>query len=134
MKEELDEAYAVFLRMIQQKQPDVVFCCYRSPHPTKYKNFQCIGIGRTRDYQVTVQGQRYTCVNGFHPSYALNHLEDKSALRSLFIIEATQAFCRANGTWRESSWMADVRENCAAIAQMNKEGKRLFLILCLLFS
>jgi hypothetical protein len=128
-EEELDEAYAIFLHMIQQKQPDVVFCCYRSPHPTKYKDFQCIGIGRTRDYHVTVQGQRYTCVNGFHPSYALNYLEDKSALRSLFIIEATQAFSRANGTWKESSWMTDVRKNCAAIVQIDKQGKRLFPIL-----
>jgi len=122
----LDEAYAVFLDMIQQKQPDVVFCCYRSPHSTKYKDFHCIGIGRTRDYQVTVQGQLYTCVNGFHPSYALNFVEDESELRSLFIIEATQAFRRANGTWRKSSWMTDVRENFAAIVQT---GKRLFLIL-----
>lgn len=71
--------------MIQQKQPDVVFCCYRSPHSTKYKDFQCIGIGRTRDYRVTVRGQCYTCVNGFHPSYALNYLEDESSLRSLFM-------------------------------------------------
>lgn len=128
-EEELDEAYAIFLQMIQQKQPDVVFCCYRSPHSTKYKDFQCIGIGRTRDDQVTVQGQRYTCVNGFHLSYALNYLEDKSALRSLFIIEATQAFRRANGTWTESSWMTDVREDCAAIVQIGIKGKRLFPIL-----
>jgi hypothetical protein len=129
---ELDEAYDKFLDMIQQKQPDVVFCCYRSPHLTKYKDFQCIGIGRTRDYQVTVQGQRYTCVNGFHPSYALNYLEDKSELRTLFIIEATQAFRRVNGTWIESSWMTDVRENCAAIVQIDIEGK--ILIPILLFS
>ncbi|MCJ1360603.1 MAG: hypothetical protein MMC33_010611 [Icmadophila ericetorum] len=122
-EEELDEAYAIFLDMIQQKQPDVVFCCYRSPHSTKYKDFQCIGIGRTRDYPVTVQGQSYTCVNGFHPSYALNFLEDKSALRSLFIIEATQAFRRANGTWRESSWMTDVRKNCAAIVEIDTKDK-----------
>lgn len=128
-EEELDEAYAIFLHMIQQKQPDVVFCCYRSPHPNKYKDFQCIGIGRTRDYQVTVQGQRYTCVNGFHPSYALSYLEDRSALRSLFTIEATQAFHRANSTWRESSWMTDVRENCAAIVQKDIKGRRLFPIL-----
>jgi hypothetical protein len=121
-EDELDEAYAIFLHMIQQKQPDVVFCCYRSPHSTKYKGFQCIGIGRTRDYEVTVQGQRYTCVNGFHPSYALNYLEDKSALRNLFIVEATQAFRRANGTWTESSWMTDVRENCAAIVQRDIKG------------
>jgi hypothetical protein len=124
-EEQLDEAYAKFLDMIQQKQPDVVFCCYRSPHPTKYKDFQCIGIGSTHD-QVTVRGQRYTCVNGFHPSYALNYLEDKSALRSLFIIEATQAFRRVNGTWTESTWMTDVRENCAAIVQIDIAGKRLF--------
>ncbi|KAF2259624.1 hypothetical protein CC78DRAFT_591810 [Lojkania enalia] len=123
-EENLDEAYAIFLRMIEQKQPDVVLCCYRSPHSTKYKDFQCIGIGRTRDYQVTVQGQRYTCVNCFHPSYALNYLEDKSALRSLFIIEATQAFRRANGTWRESSWMTHVRENCAAIVQIDLEDRQ----------
>lgn len=130
-EEALDEAYAIFLDMIQQKQPEVVFCCYRSPHPTKYKDFQCVGIGRTRDYQVTVQGQLYTCVNGFHPSYALNYLEDKSALRSLFIIEAMHAFRRANGTWRESSWMTDVRENCAAIVRIDMQSKRLFPVLFL---
>ncbi|KAF2259629.1 hypothetical protein CC78DRAFT_571764 [Lojkania enalia] len=123
-EEELDEAYDLFLRMIEQKQPDVVLCCYRSPHSTKYKDFQCIGIGRTRDCQVTVRGRRYTCVNCFHPSYALNYLEDKSELRSLFIIEATQAFRRANGTWRERSWMTKVRENCAAIVQMDFEDKQ----------
>lgn len=128
-QDQLDEAYAVFLDMIEQKQPDVVFCCYRSPHSTKYKDFQCIGIGRTHDYQVTVNGQRYTCVNGFHPSYALNFLEDKSALRSLFMIEATQAFRRAVGPWTESSWMTDVRENCAAIVQTDIKGQRLFPIL-----
>ncbi|KAF2278991.1 uncharacterized protein EI97DRAFT_431208 [Westerdykella ornata] len=123
-EEELDEAYAIFLHMIHQKQPDVVFCCYRSPHPTKYKHFQRIGIGRTRDHPVTVQGQRYTCVNGFHPSYALNYLEDKSALRRLFVIEATQALRRANGTWEEKPWMTDVRENCAAIVQKDIEDKQ----------
>jgi hypothetical protein len=119
----LDEAYAVFISMIQQKQPDVVLCCYRSPHPTKYKDFQCIGVGRTRDYQVTVHGKRYTCVNSFHPSYALNHFEDKSALRSLFIMEATQAFRRANGTWRHNVWMNDVRDMCADIVKTDTEGK-----------
>ncbi|KAF2259628.1 hypothetical protein CC78DRAFT_57270 [Lojkania enalia] len=123
-EEELDEAYAIFLYMIEQKQPDVVLCCYRSPHSTKYKDFQCIGIGRTRDCQVTVRGRRYTCVNCFHPSYALNYLEDKSELRSLFIIEATQAFRRANGTWRESSWMSGVRDDCAVIAQRFREDQR----------
>jgi hypothetical protein len=97
--------------------------------PSKYKDFQCIGIGRTRDCQVTVKGQRYTCVNGFHPSYALNYLEDKSALRSLFIMEATQAFRRAIGTWTESSWMTDAREKCAAIVKIAIRGRRLFLIL-----
>jgi hypothetical protein len=126
-EEKLDEAYAEFIHMIQQKQPNVIFCCYRSPHPTKYKNFQGIGIGRTRDYRVTVQGQSYTCVNGFHPSYALSHLEDKSELRGLFIMEATQAFRRANGTWREHSWMKNVRDNCAEIVQIYK-GSRLFPI------
>lgn len=123
-EEELDEAYAIFLNMIRQKQPDVVFCCYRSPHSTKYKDFQCIGIGRTRDDQVPLQGQRYTCVNGFHPSYALNYLEDKSALRSLFIMEATQAFRRVNGTWTERPWMANVRQNCATIVRLDIKGKR----------
>jgi len=122
---ELDEAYAVFLEMIQKKQPDVVFCCYRSPHPTKYKDFEGVGIGGTRDYPVTVKGQSYTCVNGFHPSYALHYYEDRSELRRLFIIEATQAFRRANGTWRESSWMTDVRKTCAAIVKAHKEGNRL---------
>jgi hypothetical protein len=124
----LDEGYAVFISMIQQKQPDVVLCCYRSPHPTKYKDFQCIGIGRTRDFQVTVQGKRYTCVNSFHPSYALNHFEDKSALRSLFIMEATHAFRRANGTWRPNHWMDDVRGTCADLVKADIEGKRSFPI------
>jgi hypothetical protein len=123
---ELDEAYDIFLHMIQQKQPDVVFCCYRSPHSTKYKDFESIGIGRPHGYEATVQGHRYTCVNGFHPSYALNYLEDKSELRSLFIIEATQAFRRANGTWRESSWMTNVRDNCAAIVKIDNKGKGRF--------
>lgn len=30
-EEKLDEAYDKFLNMIQQKQPDVVFYCYRQP-------------------------------------------------------------------------------------------------------
>jgi hypothetical protein len=122
----LDEAYGVFINMIQQKQPDVVLCCYRSPHSTKYKDFQCIGVGRTRDYQVTVRGKRYTCVNSFHPSYALNHFEDKSALRSLFIMEATQAFRRANGTWTQYMWMNDLREICADIVKTDIEGNTPF--------
>jgi hypothetical protein len=121
-EEELDNSYAMFLRMIQQKQPDVVLCCYRSPHLTKYRDINGIGIGRTRKSQVALDGQHYTCVNAFHPSYALNHLEDKSALRSLFMIETTQAFHRANGTWRESSWMTGVRKECAAIVQDNFKG------------
>jgi len=128
-EEELDDAYAIFLEMIQKKQPDVVFCCYRSPHPTKYKDFEGVGVGGTRDYPVTVKGQSYTCVNGFHPSSALHYYEDRSELRSLFIIEATQAFRRANGTWRESSWMTDVRKTCAAIVKEHKEGNILFPIL-----
>ncbi|KAN0091716.1 hypothetical protein V8E51_017563 [Hyaloscypha variabilis] len=123
-EEELDEAYAIFLEMIQKKQPDVVFCCYRSPHPTKYKDFEGVGVGGTRDYPVTVKGQSYTCVNGFHPSSALHYYEDRSELRSLFIIEATQAFRRANGTWRESSWMTDVRKTCAAIVKEHKEDEQ----------
>jgi hypothetical protein len=118
-----------FSEMIQKKQPDVVFCCYRSPHSTKYKDFEGVGVGGTRDYPVTVKGQSYTCVNGFHPSMALHYYEDRSELRTLFIIEATQAFVRANDTWRESSWMTDVRKNCAAIVKEHKEGNRLFPIL-----
>lgn len=128
-EEELDEAYALFLKMIQKKQPDVVFCCYRSPHSTKYKDFEGVGIGGTHDYPVTVKGQSYTCVNGFHLSSALHYFEDRSELRSLFIIEATQAFRRANDTWRESSWMTDVRKTCAAIVKAHKKGNRLFPIL-----
>jgi len=119
----LDEAYDIFLDMIRQKQPDVIFCCYQSPHPAKYKHFQCIGVGRTRNYQVTYQNQRYTCVNGFHPSYALHYLEDRSELRSLFIMETTQAFRRANGTWRESAWMKEARESCADIVQIDRDAR-----------
>jgi hypothetical protein len=117
----LDEAYAIFLQMIQQKQPDVVFCCYRSPHSTRYRDFASIGIGRVRD-EATV-GQRYTRVNSFHPSYALNHVEDESALRSLFILEASQAFRRANNTWTPGSWMTDVRRKGAAIVHRETKGK-----------
>lgn len=127
-EEDLDEAYAIFLAMIQQKQPDVIFCCYRSPHLTKYKDFQGIGVGHTRDSQVAFQDQSYTCVNGFHPSYALNYLEDKSALRNLFIVEATQAFMRASDNWTESSWMSKLRDQCSAIVRVDEKGRRLFMV------
>ena len=115
-EKKFDEAYDIFLNIIQQKQSDVVFCCYRSPHSIKYKDFQCIGIGHIRDYPATFQGQRYTCVNGFHPSYAFNYFENESSLRSLFIIELTKSFCQANDTWKES-WMTSVRNKCAAIVK-----------------
>jgi hypothetical protein len=125
-EDELDKAYAIFLRMIQQKQPDVVFCCYRSPHPTKYRDFQCNGIRHTGEYEVSFQGKHYTCVCGFHPSSALNYLEDKSALRTTFIVQATQAFRRANGTWRASSWMIEVRKDYATIIKNDIRGMSLF--------
>lgn len=123
-EEALDEAYTTFLDMIKQKQPDVVFCCYKSPHSTKYTEFHCIGIGNVHNFPVTLQRRSYTCVNGFHPSYALNHLEDKSVFRSLYIMEATQAFRRANGTWKESLWMNELREDCAAMTKADRESER----------
>jgi hypothetical protein len=100
--------------MIEKKQPDVILCCYRSRHATKYKEFEGNGVGRTPAcFQSIVQGR----------SYVLNHVEDKSALRTLFILEAMQAFRRANGTWTESFWMDDVRGYCAAIVKQEKPGK-----------
>jgi hypothetical protein len=126
-EEQLDQAHAVFLDMIEEKQPDVIFCCYQVSGSNKYGEFRSMGVGKTREYSVTFRGRSYTCVNGFHPSFALNHLEDKAGLRTLFILEATKAFRLANGTWRESSWMTDVRDNGAAIAKQKIDGKPLLL-------
>jgi hypothetical protein len=125
-KKSLDEAHDIFLHMIEQKQPKVVFSCFRSPHFIHYRTFHCIGVGRTRDFQVPFKDRRYTCVNGFHPSYAINHREDNSALRSLFTIELAHAFRQANGTWKTSDWMKDVRKRCADIFKADEKGKIFF--------
>jgi hypothetical protein len=112
-EDELDEAYAIFLKMVEEKQPDIIFCCYRSPHRTKFKEFESVGVGRTRNQPVIFRGHEYTCVNGFHPSYAMNYLSDRSILRKLFIAEATQAFYRANESWIEPPWIKKLRLDCS---------------------
>lgn len=39
-------------------------------------------------------------------------------------MDATQAFYLARGIiWKADSWMADVRENCSAIVQIDGQGK-----------
>lgn len=116
-QKELDEAYAVFLEMIEKKQPDVILCCYRSSHSTKYQDFEAGGIGQVFP---STQRRQYMCVNAFHPSYALNHVGGNAALRTLLLLEAAQAFHRAYGTWRESLWMDNIRKYCADIVREEK--------------
>jgi hypothetical protein len=122
-EEELDEAYMLFLNMIREKQPDVVLCCYQSPHSNKYTEFESIGVGVTRDSPAVYKGKVYTCVNSFHPSYALTYREDNSPLRKLFLVEAAHAFRLVNRDWKESPWMTDLRKHCVVSRAMDQKGK-----------
>ena len=95
---QFDEAYNTFLMMVNAKEPDVILCCYQSPHDTKYKHFQSRGVKISDNFLVALGGREYLCINGFHPSYAINHNKTSSVLRSLLIAKISQAFFLVNGS------------------------------------
>ena len=110
---EYEEAYDVCREMIQAKQPDVVLCCYRSPDITKFDLLYSLGVGKMHAARTRLHDQfRWIPVNAFHPSYAVNYNKGESCFRTLYMVEALQAFHKFNGTWTERIWMDQLRSFC----------------------
>ena len=120
---EYDEAYNVCREMTQQKQPDVVLCCYQSPDTTKFNLLYSLGVGKMRTYDVRLGDRLCKPVNAFHPSYAVNYNKSESCFRSLYMLEALQAFHKVNGTWTEREWMSQLRSFCKDRAKELVRGK-----------
>ena len=120
---EYGEAYNVCKEMIQQKQPDVVLCCYQSPDTTKFKLLYSLGVGKMRTSRVRLGDRFCIPVNAFHPSYAVNYNKGESCFRTLYMLEALKAFYEFNGTWTESKWMDQLRSFCMKRAKDLVIGK-----------
>jgi hypothetical protein len=111
-----EKAFKVFEEMVFEKQPDVVLCCYQSPDPAKFNLLQSLGVGKTQPKMIL--GDRLCIpVNAFHPSYAMNYNRSESCFRTLYMLEALQAFHEFNGTRKESEWMNSLRRICQARAK-----------------
>ena len=119
---EYDEAYSVYKEMIQEKQPHVVLCCYKSPDKTKFKLLYSIGVGMTREFPVKLKVGSCIAVNGFHPSYAVNYNRTESCFRTLYMLEMLKAH-RINQNWTDQEWMNQLRTFCRGRVNDLMRGK-----------
>ena len=108
--EQFDEAYETFLMMVSAKEPDLILCCYQSPHDTKYTLFQSRGVRSCENFRARLDGREYFCVNGFHPGYAINHNKTSSVLRNLLTAKISHAFCLADGSNRLDTLVVDLSD------------------------
>jgi hypothetical protein len=115
-------AYQIFEKMIHEKQPDVVLCCYQSPDPAKFNMPQSLGVGKTLSSKERFGDRICIPVNAFHPSYAINYNRSESCFRTLYILQALLAYHVCNGTEKEREWMRPLRLLCQAKAAVLSKG------------
>ncbi|RYC78475.1 hypothetical protein BFJ63_vAg18651 [Fusarium oxysporum f. sp. narcissi] len=133
----LRESFRASGRAICDKEPDVLLCAGKIWLPRVGKNddrkgdawrFESIGVGERFDSIAKLlskarirheDGGLVTIrrVNGFHPSYAVNHLPHVGVLRQLQILTGAETCGMLRGDWEEKEWMDELRRNCQKISK-----------------
>ncbi|KAM5528578.1 hypothetical protein FOXYSP1_19059 [Fusarium oxysporum f. sp. phaseoli] len=133
----LRESFKASGRAISDKEPDVLLCAGKIWLPRVGKNddrkgdawrFESIGVGERFDSiaklpsKVRIRhedGGLVTIlrVNGFHPSYAVNHHPHVGVLRQLQILTGAETCGMLRGDWEEKEWMDELRRNCQKISK-----------------
>ena len=112
------------------KEPDVVLCSGKIWLGQQHKwckgvawMLESIGVGNTfgRYQEVRLKQNRdftkIQRVNGFHPSYALNHNPENSCLRQLLALVVAETCAVARGErWENETWMDSIRYDCENIS------------------
>lgn len=111
-------SHDTFQNMIQQKQPQVVLCCWQIPTSSASHIGMLVksdGIGRQWPSKSILIGEQWSVirVNSFHPSFSINRNPSESCFRELFILEFAKALGHWSGGWGgEKDWMAELRSSC----------------------
>lgn len=122
--DELVRAFRASTEAVCGKKPDVVLCAGRFYHKYEQqkgqaKNLESLGVGFVYLNAANLHGDTgdvsITRVNGFHPSYAVNHRPELSELRQLLILTVVETCTKlmAMDEWDEKPWMKELREVCA---------------------
>lgn len=116
------QSQKTFLHALEAKRPEVVISCFRTKTNIDFlEKLQSQGIGRGPPFQrmrFPKSGHEFTKVNAFHPSYAVNRMRFDGCFRRLLVLEFSQAFARAHGTWTEEPWMDKLRKECTRNAAL----------------
>ncbi|RYO81428.1 hypothetical protein DL764_009768 [Monosporascus ibericus] len=126
LSNEAKRAYNTFISMVEAKEPEVLFACWRI-HGQDDLSFSGKGPGKTNQvHSLTLpNGHVVRVVNGFHPSYVANYCPNESCFRRLFAMELCKALCELNTAWQEDNWMDDLRRTCRErTLQLMKEKGR----------
>lgn len=122
--QEWETASSRCTQIVYGKNPAVILCTGRINAPKRHdfrkrnmRLFEKITIGSS--FRISHIGeQRQICrVNGFHPSYAMNHHPIHSTLRQLLLLEVAHTCGVARGDWREEPWMDEIRNACSILSQ-----------------
>jgi len=121
---EMRMAYEIFLKMVREKKPDVIFCAWQAPEMFEDLQYSSKGVGAVNGTEIAVvDGHPIKLINAFHPSYAINYHSNESCFRQLFLLEMAKAFGEQNGRWLEDPWMQMLRAYCRQRASDLAKGQ-----------
>lgn len=112
LSKEATDAYSTFITMLEAKQPEVVFACWRVKDLDLFFSGKGLGVTNQVESLSLSNGHVVRVVNGFHPSYTANFYPNESCFRRLFTMELCKAFCEMNTAWHEEKWMGFLRSKC----------------------
>jgi hypothetical protein len=141
--ETLRESFRASAQVILEKEPSVLLCAGKIWLPNRRRfddrkgdawKFESIGIGKKfgitskfpNPLKIRHGGKGFMAIprlNGFHPSYAMNHHPHASILRQLQILIGVETCATLRGDWEEEGWMDQLRGRCQAFSRA-QSGKR----------
>ncbi|KAK3045823.1 hypothetical protein LTR09_012642 [Extremus antarcticus] len=114
-------------KLLAAKQPDIVLSCFRAgEHEGFIRLLQHPGVGHesnSRSYPLEIRNiqHNFKKIDAFHPMFASYHA-DEDCFSQLLELQFAKAFGECYGTWREESWMVELRQKARACkAGMNDE-------------
>jgi hypothetical protein len=143
---QLGDAFLSTVHIVGRKKPQILLCCGKIWLTQREKNnrkgeawkFESQRLGTMFGKWTTIRFRDETHnwvstqrVNGFHPSYAMNHYPHISCVRQLQILTVAESCGRYRGDWREETWMKSLRDSCASRAkQLQGTNHGQYFIFC----
>lgn len=123
----IKSALCVSVEIFCSKKPDILLCAGRIPIPADYegeaRKLMRNSIGKTfgKDSATNIRHKNGEIVsirrvNGFHPSYAMNHKPEYSCFRQLLMLVAAETCAVYRGDWKEEGWMGSLRDQCSKLS------------------